>query len=99
MRQAIIMDDPDLLEVLITAAVISKAQADLVASDHEMTGMPVEDILIARGWLDQSSLEKHAPWLFKRKTDHSPQADNRSYQENLKRYRIIMAEILGESSE
>ncbi|MCA9801150.1 MAG: hypothetical protein KC777_04150 [Cyanobacteria bacterium HKST-UBA02] len=89
--------DRDLIKALTEAGAISRAQADLVCQDHEVTGMPLEDILIARGWVDETALKKHAPWLFESIGEDGAVA--RSYQDNLKRYRAIMAEILGESSE
>lgn len=97
--------DEDLLRALVDGNIISQAQANLVATDHEATGMNVEDILLARRWVTEELLDVHAPWL---KTDHAPTPNassepesnsNRSYEENLRRYRQLLAEILGESSE
>lgn len=89
--------DRDLIKALTEAGAISRAQADLVRQDHEVTGMPLEDILIARGWVDETALKNHVPWLFD--STSGDDAAARSYLDNLKRYRAIMAEILGESSE
>lgn len=94
--------DEDLLRALVDGNIISQAQANLVTTDHEATGMNVEDILLARRWVTEEALNAHAPWL---KTDHvasdksSGSNSTRSYEENLRKYRQILAEILGESSE
>lgn len=94
----------DLLKVLVEHKVISQAQATLVQSDHESTGMTLEDILLARHWVDEDTLKNLAPWLGASGQTGMQQADKNSaagatYEENLKKYRSLMAEILGESSE
>lgn len=90
----------DLLDLLVEGKVISQAQASLVRTDHEATGMTFEEILVARSWVSEAKLGELAPkqseiTLSPDSTDRKPP----TYQENLKRYRQIMAEILGESSE
>ncbi|MDX2106482.1 MAG: hypothetical protein SFY67_08775 [Candidatus Melainabacteria bacterium] len=90
----------DLLDLLVESKVISQAQASLVRTDHEATGMSFEEILVARSWVSESKLSELRP--NSSKTQDVSDASTRkpvSYQENLKRYRQIMAEILGESSE
>lgn len=92
----------DLLDLLVESKVISLAQASLVRTDHEATGMTFEEILLARSWVSEAKLSELLP-------KHSETQDVSgsdpalrkppTYQENLKRYRQIMAEILGESSE
>lgn len=69
-------------------------------TDHEATGMTFEEILLARSWVSESKLSELRP----NQTQTQDVSDSASrkpqtYQENLKRYRQIMAEILGESSE
>jgi len=53
-----------LLQVLIDAQIISEAQSQLAQSDSVNMSMSIDEVLLARGWLDAPTLEKHAPWLF-----------------------------------
>lgn len=92
--------DKNLLEILVKKSLLSEAQRDLVESDAASTGMPVDEILLARGWVKETVLDELKP---------SPQEESKpatkttaqelSYEENLKNYRGILGEILGESSE
>jgi hypothetical protein len=95
--------DQELLRVLLENKLISKGQFDLVHNDHEATGMSIEDILLARRWVTEDALRTHAPWLFDaRSSEEKGTRDvgaGGSYEENLKKYRLLLAEILGESSE
>ncbi len=56
--------DLELLRVLIDAEIISEAQAQLAQSDSANMNMSIDEVLLARGWLDAPTLEKHAPWLY-----------------------------------
>lgn len=82
---------------------ISQAQADLVESDSGSTSMSVDEILLARGWVDESFLAKISSSLNKskpeQKSEQTTSQGERSYNDNLKNYRTILADILGESSE
>ncbi|MFA6211186.1 MAG: hypothetical protein WCT03_12080 [Candidatus Obscuribacterales bacterium] len=60
-------NEKDLLQVLIAAQIISQAQAQLAQSDSENMSMTIDEVLLARGWLDAPTLRKHAPWLFGKK--------------------------------
>jgi len=60
-------NEKDLLQVLIEAQIISQAQAQLAQSDSENMSMTIDEVLLARGWLDAPTLRKHAPWLFAKK--------------------------------
>ena len=95
--------DQELLRALLENKVISKAQADLVVTDHEATGMNIEDILLARRWVSEEILGRHAPWILNASESGSHASHDvgsaASYEENLKKYRLLLAEILGESSE
>lgn len=96
--------DQELLRVLLDNKVISKGQFDLVHTDHEATGMNVEDILIARRWVTEETLSTYAPWLVDAASSPAEQPGQKigsveSYEENLKKYRMLLAKILGESSE
>jgi hypothetical protein len=90
-------DKPDLLSILVLNKVISQAQAQLVRTDIEVTGMLTEDILLARRWVKPETLFELAPWL-SQSTDRSHGNENepREYRENLRRYRQFTNEILGE---
>lgn len=93
-------DDKDLLHLLVEKKVISVAQASLVRNDHEATGMTFEEILVARSWVSADKLQEFAPQAAQNVREiESSERKPPTYQENLKRYRQIMAEILGESSE
>ncbi len=88
----------ELLRVLLENKVISEAHAHLVKQDEQLTGMTCEEILLARRWVTEEILCQLAPWLKQdRKSDDG--VEGGSYEENLKRYRKLLAEILGESSE
>ncbi len=92
----------DILDLLVEKKVISLAQASLVRTDHDATGMEFEEILLARSWVSPEMLEKLAPLqVVEAHASSSKDIEKKppTYQENLKRYRQIMAEILGESSE
>lgn len=94
----------DLLDLLVESKVISLAQASLVRTDHEATGMTFEEILLARSWVSEAKLSELLPKNSETQDVSGSDSDPAlrkppTYQENLKRYRQIMAEILGESSE
>ncbi|MFA7338849.1 MAG: hypothetical protein WC028_18835 [Candidatus Obscuribacterales bacterium] len=64
-------NEKDLLQVLIEAQIISQAQAQLAQSDSENMGMTIDEVLLARGWLDAPTLRKHAPWLFAKRESNT----------------------------
>lgn len=100
MSEQISDQNKDLLDLLVEGKIISQAQASLVRTDHEATGMTFEEILIARSWVSEAKLGELAPKQSNNSLDlSSTERKPATYQENLKRYRLIMAEILGESSE
>lgn len=68
-------NEKDLLQVLIEAQIISQAQAQLAQSDSENMSMTIDEVLLARGWLDAPTLRKHAPWLFAKKESDSDSAE------------------------
>ena len=92
---------PDLLSILVQNKIISQAQAQLVKTDIEVTGMLTEDILLARRWVKPEMLFELAPWLGEQETERVTGNDNepREYRENLRRYRQFTNEILGEQRE
>lgn len=74
----------------------------MVENDHAATGMAIEDILVARGWVKEEQLSAYAPWLADSGESQSSSSDakpSRTFEENLKKYRSLLAEMLGESSE
>ena len=87
--------DKDLLQVLLDNKVIGEAQAQVALKDQEMTGMPLDEVLIARRWVDRDTLLKHAPWLKEEKEEQ----DGDVYKANLQKYRQLMSEILGEKGD
>jgi len=93
-------ETPDLLNILVQNKVISQAQAQLVKTDIEVTGMLTEDILLARRWVKPETLFELAPWL-KSETERAVKAehDPREYKDNLRKYRELTNEILGEALE
>ena len=52
----------DLLTVLLERNLISPAQAQLVQTDMEVTGMLAQDVLLARRWVKAETLAEVAPW-------------------------------------
>ena len=78
---------------------MSQAQADLAETDSANMGMPVDEILIARGWIKEEILEEYSPLLTPEEKPKVKMASGLTYDENLKVYRDILGEILGESSE
>jgi len=57
--------------------------------------MPLDEVLIARRWVNRETLLKHAPWL----NEETKEADGDAYKANLQKYRQLMSEILGEKSD
>src|SRR5689334_5488237 len=63
-RSLLVSDsDKDLIQVLLDNKVIGEAQAQVALKDQEMTGMPLDEVLIARRWVTRETLLQHAPWL------------------------------------
>ena len=71
-------NEKDLLQVLIEAQIISQAQAQLAQSDSENMSMTIDEVLLARGWLDAPTLRKHAPWLFAKRESAADSTENNS---------------------
>jgi hypothetical protein len=99
----------DLVQLLVDRKVISAAQAQIVRSDQEVTGMSAAEVLMARGWVNEERLKKEAPWLDRApdaapdavaSADHGEKKTAKSnedvYQENLIAYKQLMRKILGE---
>ena len=89
--------DENLLEILVSDGLISAAQAELVKQDSQNTGISLDEILIARGWVKEKALEQYNRSQTKVKT--TVPATELGYEDHLKKYRFILADILGESSE
>lgn len=93
----------DLLKLLVEQKIISAAQADVALADEQVSGMPIDEVLIARRWVSEDTLSKVAPWLKEPRQKPAPKPaeahqnkDSGNYQNNLKKYRQLMNEILGE---
>ena len=91
---------PDLAQLLVEQKIISSAQAQLAIADQEVSGMTLQEVLLARSWVDEATLYALAPWL-----KGSARADiskfirkpNKSFEENRKQYQRILEQILGTS--
>jgi hypothetical protein len=88
----------DLLEILVREKLISPAQAQLVKADHEVTGMTIEEILLARHWVNKEKLAALLPSSQKPAVDGDDTSKS-EYEKNLSEYRRLMSEILGEPSD
>lgn len=99
--------DLKLLQVLINEKLISAAQADLAKSDGAVSGMTVAEVLLARRWVNEQTLDRVAPWLKEQvppavvTSSNEPQRPDAvrgdsDYQQNLKVYRQLMHKILDE---
>jgi len=88
----------DLLSVLVEKKVISAAQASLVRNDLNATDMTVDEILLARNWVEKETIKSLMP-ADSSSAEGKDSVPGESYQQNLKKYRQMLARILGESSE
>ncbi|MBX9686706.1 MAG: hypothetical protein K2X27_08390 [Candidatus Obscuribacterales bacterium] len=61
------MTDPDpkdkLAEVLVANNLVSQAQIELAVADQDIHGLPLQEILLVRGWITEEKLYEVAPWL------------------------------------
>ncbi len=107
MSEESIDKDLKLIQVLIDEKLISAAQAELAKSDGAVSGMTLAEVLLARRWVNEQTLERIAPWLKEshpapavvttaEDKDHNSHGDS-VYQQNLKRYRQLMHKILDEA--
>ena len=92
---------PDLGQILIDQNIISASQIQLAQADKEVTGMTLEEILLARGWISEQTLYTIAPWLKAKPEDDAVTRFRtglpRSYDESLREYKRLMEKILGTS--
>jgi hypothetical protein len=125
----------ELLKLLVEQKIISAPQVDIARADAEVTGMPLDEVLIARRWVTEEKLYTLAPWLRQplgTTASQTPSPDNNSasatpavrtdlqekptkaeaavqppedgktsstdFDENLRKYRELMSEILGEAN-
>ena len=88
----------DLLTLLVERNLISPAQAQLVQTDIEVTGMLTEEILLARRWIKAETLMEVAPWL-KQELQSISKGDNDPVEAkaNRKKYRELTNQILDEN--
>ncbi|HEY9775661.1 MAG TPA: hypothetical protein V6C81_17995 [Planktothrix sp.] len=52
-----------LIQQLLDQKIISAPQADIARADAEVTGMGLDEVLVARRWVSEETLHKVAPWL------------------------------------
>ncbi|MBY0358755.1 MAG: hypothetical protein K2W82_12195 [Candidatus Obscuribacterales bacterium] len=60
-----------LAETILELELLSAAQVELALADHEINDLPLEEVLVARGWLSKQQIHSIAPWL---KPDFKPDA-------------------------
>lgn len=91
---------PDLLNLLVSQNVLTSEQCEVVKADCIATGIAVEDILLARRWIQPENLHSIAPWL-KGRPHRPPQSllDPKDYQISLEKYRQLIDKIMDEDSE
>lgn len=53
----------DLAKILLENNLLSQAQIDLAVSDQKCNDLPLEEILLVRGWITEDKLYGVAPWL------------------------------------
>jgi cell division septation protein DedD len=51
-----------LAEVLVERGLVSEAQVELAMADREINDLPLEEVLLARGWIREDVLYDAAPW-------------------------------------
>jgi hypothetical protein len=109
----------ELLKTLIERKLISAPQAEIALADAEVTGMTIDEVLVARRWVSEETLAQLAPWLkgkdapaapapasapnrqMEETKTQAPNADMHSsddFEENLRKYRELMDNILGEAN-
>lgn len=89
-----------LLAILLEQKLISPAQAQLLLADQEVTGMTVDEVVLARGWITEEKLDEIAPWRkepVESKDVLHVSAGSKEYQHNFDQYRALMESILGMS--
>jgi hypothetical protein len=90
----------ELARKLIEQNIVSAAQVQLALADQEVSGMTFEEVLLARHWIDESTLERLAPWVRsapQERVEDIVTAVSDDYDENLRQYRRLMEKILGTS--
>jgi hypothetical protein len=115
-----------LIERLLQQKLISPPQVEIANADVEVTGMSLDEVLLARRWVTEETLHQVAPWLKQvpiprsqpieslppTKLDgkqsnnlvtasgefplHTNGSDD--FDENLRKYRVLMEKILGEAN-
>ena len=52
-----------LSELLVQRGIVAAAQMELAMADREINELPLEEVLLARGWVREDVLYEAAPWL------------------------------------
>ncbi|HEY9868835.1 MAG TPA: hypothetical protein V6D08_06695 [Candidatus Obscuribacterales bacterium] len=90
----------ELARKLIEQNIVSAAQVQLALADQEVSGMTFEEVLLARHWIDEATLERLAPWVKnapQERVEDIVTSLSDDYDENLRQYRRLMEKILGTS--
>ncbi len=58
-----VLNGRKLAELLAEHQVLHPAQLELALADQEINDLPLEEILLVRGWLTEDKLYETAPWL------------------------------------
>ena len=99
----------ELIKKLLDQKLISAPQAEIAKADAEITGMTVDEVLIARRWVQEEALFRLAPWLRAsdrpESTSETHAVENRAsdwqssddFDDNLQKYRDLMEAILGDA--
>lgn len=56
-------ETPSLADLLLDKNLLSIAQIELAIADQEINDLPLEEILIVRGWMTREKIYEIAPWL------------------------------------
>lgn len=85
--------EEDLLAVLLERNVLSPAQVEVAKIDISATGLSPIDVLLARKWITEQALSDLGTSASSSQTPSSEQI----YLDNLRKYRQLMAQIMGEA--
>lgn len=59
----------ELIKKLLEQKFISAPQAEIAKSDAEVTGMGIDEVLIARRWVQEETIARLVPGLYAKSTD------------------------------
>ena len=86
--------ETELFALLLEKKLLSSAQVEVAKIDVAATGMNVFDVLLTRKWITEADVSGFASAV----QPATAGADSeQTYLENLKKYRQLMAKIMGEA--